>query len=71
MKKQGLFRGVAAAGLLAAALLAGCGAQPEADAETTAQTVLEAVYSCEAGDSASFETALAESVTDEASLNEY
>lgn len=71
MKKQGLFRGVAAAWLLAAALLAGCGAQPEADAETTAQTVLEAVYSCEAGDSASFETALAESVTDEASLNEY
>lgn len=60
-----------AAGLLALGLLAGCSGKA-GDAEVIAQTALEGAYSCGAGDSAAFETALAESVTDdEAALNEY
>lgn len=60
-----------AAGLLALSLLAGCSGKT-GDAETTARVVLEGAFSCGAGDSAAFETALAESVTDdEAALNEY
>lgn len=60
-----------AAGLLALGLLAGCSGKAD-DAEVIAQTALEGAYSCGAGDSAAFETALAESVTDdEAALNEY
>lgn len=60
-----------AAGLLALGLLAGCSGKA-GDAETTARVVLEGAFSCGTGDSAAFETALAESVTDdEAALNEY
>ena len=65
MRRMGL-----AVGLLALSLLAGCSGKAD-DAEVIAQTALEGAYSCGAGDSAAFETALAESVTDEASLNEY
>lgn len=66
MRRMGL-----AAGLLALGLLAGCSGKA-GDAEVIAQTALEGAYSCGAGDSAAFETALAESVTDdEAALNEY
>lgn len=71
MKCRTIRRISLAAGLLALGALAGCSGKAD-DAETTARTVLEGAYSCGAGDSTAFETALAESVTDdEEALTDY
>lgn len=72
MKRTGTIVAVGAA----LALLTGCGASAvsasdTAAAETAARSVLDALYSAEAQDSADFEEALAASATNESALQDY